>query len=68
MKIDKSKEYDFIYTEEYGKGVDDILNILIEEYPLNIKKINKANVGFEVTGLIIHAINYSRQLKEVQRK
>jgi len=63
--IDKEKEYSFKYCKNYGRAIDEILLILQEEYPLAVKKIEDANLGFAVTALIIHALNYSYQIKPI---
>ena len=62
--IDGKKEYDFKFTDNYGKDVFKILDILRKEYPMSVKRIENADLGFEVTGLIIHSINLSRQIKK----
>ena len=61
--IKKDKEYDFKYTKKYGRDIDEIIQILREEFPINIKEIENKGLGFAVTSLIIHAVNYARQIK-----
>ena len=56
-------EYDFVWTQEYQNFVDEVLITLEKEYPLVFRKISKQGSLFECKALIIHAINYSRQLK-----
>jgi hypothetical protein len=63
--IDSKKEYGFVWSEEYQREVDTIINCIIKEYPLTINKINDARLGFEVHCLLLHSINLSRQLNSI---
>ena len=61
-------EYDFVWTQEYQDQVDDIIETLVFEHPFLIQEIESKHLEFEVKALIIHAINYSRQLKNVKKQ
>jgi hypothetical protein len=62
------KEYDFVYTEKYGKEIDEIILVLTKEYPEVFRDIRCKGLIFPVTALIIHAINYSRQMSPGKKK
>ena len=57
------EEYGFVWTQEYQDYVDEIIEKIRLEYPLIIKEIDNKSLGFLVHGLLIHTINYSRQIK-----
>lgn len=64
MAIELDNEYGFRWSEEYQEFVNAVIKKLHEEYPKCFVEFKEKNLALIADGLIIHAINYSRQYKK----
>ena len=60
--FEEQHEYDIPWTKEYSEDVDKIIKLLEKEYPLFFRQAEKGNCKCSIIMVIIHAINYARQI------